>query len=76
MFSSVTEQPYKIPHYAALLRSLDEVKEETDSLLRVQVLEDLWKGFQSFLDKLAWREIRLCVCFPGILYLKLFLTFG
>ena len=27
-----------------------------------QVLEDFWKGFQAFLDKLAWREIRFCVC--------------
>jgi hypothetical protein len=26
-----------------------------------QVLDDFWKGFQSYLDKLAWRETRLCV---------------
>lgn len=26
------------------------------------MLEDFWKGFQAFLDKLAWRETRLCVC--------------
>lgn len=25
------------------------------------VLEDFWKGFQGYLDKLAWRDIRLCV---------------
>jgi nuclear cap-binding protein subunit 1 len=24
-------------------------------------LEDFWKGFQGYLDQLAWREIRLCV---------------
>ena len=64
----MTEQPYKIPHYAALLRSLDETNEsneeaegEPPSPLRVQVLEDFWKGFQASLDKLAWRDIRLCV---------------
>lgn len=67
-FFSVTEQPYKIPHYAALLRLLHdpEVKEEEDSVpettpLGKQILEDFWKGFQAFLDKLAWREARLCV---------------
>lgn len=25
------------------------------------VLEDFWKGFQGYVDKLAWREARLCV---------------
>ncbi|KAH8102808.1 MIF4G like-domain-containing protein [Phellopilus nigrolimitatus] len=60
----VTEEPYKIPHYAALLRALDEAAEETpDTMLGKQVLDDFWKGFQVFLDKLAWREVRLCVHF-------------
>jgi hypothetical protein len=27
------------------------------------VLDDFWKGFQAYLDKLAWRETRLCVRF-------------
>jgi nuclear cap-binding protein subunit 1 len=63
----VTEQPYKIPYYAALLRLLHDTAEgenaesSTSSLLGKQVLEDFWKGFQGYLDKLAWREIRLCV---------------
>jgi hypothetical protein len=61
----VTEQPYKIPYYAALLRLLHdtEVKAGTTegTSLGKQILEDFWKGFQAFLDKLAWREARLCV---------------
>ena len=59
---SVTQQPFKIPYYAALMRLLHEQPEgaEAPSLGR-QILEDFWKGFQSYLDKLAWREARLCV---------------
>ncbi|EIN10194.1 hypothetical protein PUNSTDRAFT_43188 [Punctularia strigosozonata HHB-11173 SS5] len=56
----VTEQPFKIPHYAALLRMLYD---EPNPSLGKQVLDDFWKGFQAFLDKLAWRETRLCVHF-------------
>ncbi|PCH41554.1 hypothetical protein WOLCODRAFT_137465 [Wolfiporia cocos MD-104 SS10] len=67
----VTEQPYKIPYYAALLRLLHDpspdAPESNDAdntpSLGKQVLEDYWKGFQAFLDKLAWREIRLCIHF-------------
>lgn len=60
---SITEQPYKIPYYTALLRLLHDPEEATtgSSSLGKQVLEDFWKGFQAFLDKLAWREARLCV---------------
>ena len=69
---SVTEQPYKIPFYAALLRLLyDPAPSETETAqasgsssvpsLGKLVLEDFWKGFQGYLDKLAWRDIRLCV---------------
>lgn len=65
--SRVTEEPFKIPYYVALLRLLHEedTKNEdeaptTPSLGR-QILEDFWKGFQAYLDKLAWRETRLCV---------------
>ncbi|KAL5508487.1 CBC1 [Sanghuangporus vaninii] len=60
----VTEEPYKIPYYAALLRGLDDGAEgNTDTMLGKQVLDDFWKGFQGYLDKLAWREVRLCVHF-------------
>ncbi|TDL29146.1 hypothetical protein BD410DRAFT_735868 [Rickenella mellea] len=61
----VTEEPYKIPYYAALLRSLHQPTEESASSgsIAKQILDDFWKGFQSFLDKLAWREIRLCLHF-------------
>ncbi|KAG8935874.1 hypothetical protein FRC02_005873 [Tulasnella sp. 418] len=27
------------------------------------VIEDIIKGFQGYLDKLAWRELKLCACF-------------
>ncbi|KAM6495489.1 MIF4G like domain containing protein [Amanita muscaria] len=61
---SVTEQPYKIPYYASLLRALHEQPDASDGpSLGRQILEDLWKGFQSYLDKLAWREARLCIQF-------------
>ncbi|KAH9950166.1 MIF4G like-domain-containing protein [Amylocystis lapponica] len=77
----VTEQSFKIPYYAALLRLLyDEPDAAADpppedgtdkqmqdawkaSSLGRQILEDYWRGFQTFLDKLAWREIRLCIHF-------------
>ncbi|KAI0751203.1 cap binding protein 80-PB [Daedaleopsis nitida] len=61
----VTEQPFKIPYYAALLRLLHDrpsAEGSTTSLGR-QVLEDFWKTFQTSLDKQAWRETRLCVQF-------------
>ena len=64
----VAEQPHKIPYYAALLKTLHEPPPpeiaagfpEGVSLGR-SILEDIWKGFQGYLDQLAWREIRLCV---------------
>lgn len=60
----VTEQPYKIPFYAGLLRLLHNPSElaigDEPPLGRL-ILEDFWKGFQSYLDKVAWRETRLCV---------------
>ncbi|KAG6811250.1 hypothetical protein H0H92_008368 [Tricholoma furcatifolium] len=66
--NGVTEQPYKIPYYAALIRLLheppvdgaDEAEARSPTLGRL-VLEDFWKGFQAFLDKLEWRETRLCI---------------
>ncbi|KAM5532655.1 hypothetical protein V8D89_013699 [Ganoderma adspersum] len=61
----VTEQPFKIPYYAALLRLLYDrpVSEEVTTPLGRQVLEDFWKAFREFIDKHAWRETRLCVHF-------------
>ncbi|KAF8583944.1 hypothetical protein K439DRAFT_1411525 [Ramaria rubella] len=68
----VTEQPYKIPFYAALLLLLHQPSEssatEDDTLSELTpigklILEDYWRGFQSFLDKQAWRELRLCIHF-------------
>ncbi|PPQ68369.1 hypothetical protein CVT26_005931, partial [Gymnopilus dilepis] len=62
----VTEQPYKIPFYAALLRLLHNPSEAAaaeESPFGRLVLEDFWKGFQSYVDKVAWRETRLCIHF-------------
>ncbi|KAH9991616.1 MIF4G like-domain-containing protein [Russula compacta] len=70
---AVTEQPYKIPFYAALLYYLSiptanedagacEESTTKPSLGRL-ILDDFWKGFQAYLDKLAWRETRLCIHF-------------
>ncbi|GJE84805.1 MIF4G like-domain-containing protein [Phanerochaete sordida] len=64
---AVTEQPYKIPYYAALTRLLHDKpssgEDTTATSLGRQVLEDFWKGFQAYLDKLSWRDTRLCVHF-------------
>lgn len=61
---SVTEQPYKIPYYAALIRLLHDrtLQDDTSGVsYGRQILEDYWKGFQTYLDKLEWRNTRLCV---------------
>ena len=40
-------------------------------------LEDFWKGFQNCLDRLAWREARLCVSIASVLMrVPLILTYG
>jgi nuclear cap-binding protein subunit 1 len=66
----VTEEPYKAPYYTALLLllhhpldgSLEDESHPSDSTSMGRlILEDFWKGFQTFLDKQAWRELRLCV---------------
>ncbi|KDQ07778.1 hypothetical protein BOTBODRAFT_70220 [Botryobasidium botryosum FD-172 SS1] len=69
----VTEQPYKIPYYSSLLALLfapedpapdaqDGPSTSSEHVARV-VLDDFFKGFQAFLDRLAWRELRLCIHF-------------
>ncbi|KAF8663576.1 hypothetical protein AX16_000920 [Volvariella volvacea WC 439] len=62
---AVTEQPYKIPFYAELLRLLYDVVDFSGMGPPIgrQILEDFWKGFQAYLDKQAWRETRLCIHF-------------
>jgi nuclear cap-binding protein subunit 1 len=76
-WSRITEQPYKIPFYAALLYHLSIPTANGDSgtseerivkaPLGRPILDDFWKGFQAYLDKLAWRETRLCVS-PVLLF--------
>jgi nuclear cap-binding protein subunit 1 len=59
----VTEQPQKIPFYAALLRELHEPAEPEgeDAPLGARILAELARGFRGYLDTLAWRETRFCV---------------
>lgn len=63
--SRVTEQPYKIPYYAAVLRLLHNPQDDGVAVagpsLGRQLLEDLWKRFHVHVDKRAWRETRLYV---------------
>lgn len=71
----MSEQPYKIPYYASLLALLfsptpvsedasqEDVKPTESTPAGQSVLEAFNKGFQEFLDALAWRELRLCVQF-------------
>ncbi|KAF7301293.1 hypothetical protein MIND_00694300 [Mycena indigotica] len=63
---AVTEQPFKIPYYALLLRHLHNPSDNgpsEDPTIGQQILEDFWKGFQSYLDQHSWRETRLCIQF-------------
>ncbi|KAF6762456.1 cap binding protein 80-PB [Ephemerocybe angulata] len=55
---SVTEQPFKIPYYATLLRQL-----HNKTPIGRLILEDFWRGFQGYVDQTAWREARLCIHF-------------
>lgn len=68
----MTEEPYKTPYYVALLlllhQPLDDIMKEEEESQAAEtmpigklVLDDFWKGFQAFLDKQSWRELRLCV---------------
>jgi nuclear cap-binding protein subunit 1 len=68
----VTQQPFKIPFYAALLRLLHDADDESVSpdtpSLGKRILEEFWKAFQAIVDKLAWREARLCVRLPFVVF--------
>lgn len=60
----MTEQPYKVPYYATLVRLLhnrSELSLPVEQPIGRLILEEFWKGFQYYLDKVAWRETRLCV---------------
>ncbi|KZV85661.1 hypothetical protein EXIGLDRAFT_725587 [Exidia glandulosa HHB12029] len=73
---AVSQLPFKAPYYAALLARLyaprpkpetaeqngDAPPEDPPRLGRL-VLEDYWKGFQTWLDKLSWPELRLSIHF-------------
>ncbi|KAG9043672.1 hypothetical protein FS837_009258 [Tulasnella sp. UAMH 9824] len=66
-----TEQPYKIPLYAALVAFLsaspgEESDDDADTGAQVAVrvvLEDFVKGFQAYVDELKWLQMRLCIQF-------------
>lgn len=73
-FNSVTEQPFKIPYYATLLRLLHEKSSngtEDEVPLGRLVLDEFWKAFQGYVDQLAWREVRLCVSGLRFILLRL-----
>ena len=63
----VTEQPYKIPYYAAVVAYLyADAPGESEGGSGMQaavraVMEDFVKGFQVYLDELKWLQLRLCV---------------
>ncbi|KAG8950908.1 hypothetical protein FRC04_006972 [Tulasnella sp. 424] len=66
-----TEQPYKIPLYAALVAFLsagsgEEVDDDAETGAQVAVravLEDFVKGFQGYVDELKWLQMKLCIQF-------------
>jgi len=64
-FCRVTQQPFKIPYWATLLAlvkpplSLDNPDAPVN--WPHKLLDDFCKQFQGFVDKLQWREMRLCV---------------
>ncbi|KAI0074461.1 hypothetical protein K474DRAFT_1765807 [Panus rudis PR-1116 ss-1] len=64
---AVTEQPYKIPYYATLIRQTYDPPPESETTTGApppigrQMLEDFWKAFQGSLDKLLWRDMRLSI---------------
>ena len=65
-FRRVTQQPFKIPYWATLALvkpplSLDNLDAPIN--WPHKLLDDFCKQFQGFVDKLQWREMRLCVRF-------------
>ena len=64
----LVEQPYKIPVYATLIaylqteftREPDAVPDELHPVVRA-LLDDIVKGFQTYLDALKWLPLKLCV---------------
>ncbi|KAF9510764.1 hypothetical protein BS47DRAFT_1331566 [Hydnum rufescens UP504] len=66
--TGVTEEPYKIPYFSALFTLLlqpepDEDVDNTIQELVQSVFNELCKSFQTSLDKLAWRDLRLTIHF-------------
>ncbi|KAJ7895998.1 MIF4G like-domain-containing protein [Mycena olivaceomarginata] len=51
------------PCYGGYTTCPEETATVDGPSLGKQILEDFWKGFQAYLDKLAWRETRLCIHF-------------
>ncbi|KIM25191.1 hypothetical protein M408DRAFT_331298 [Serendipita vermifera MAFF 305830] len=60
----ITQQPFKMPYWAVLLSLVTgPTNVESDVPWPNKILEDLVKNFQSYLDKLKWRELRLYLQF-------------
>ena len=64
-YRRVTQQPFKIPYWATLLALVKPppALENPDAPVNWshKLLDDFCKQFQGFVDKLEWREMRLCV---------------
>lgn len=60
----ITQQPFKMPYWAALLCLVKGPEGATvDTPWPNKLCEDIVKGFQTQLDKLHWRDIRLYMHF-------------
>ncbi|KAG8833852.1 hypothetical protein FRC17_009969 [Serendipita sp. 399] len=71
----ITQQPYKMPLWAVLLTLVVGPEGlETDTPWPNRICNDLVRGFQAFLDKLKWREIRLYLQFFAHLTVVGFIT--
>jgi hypothetical protein len=67
---SITEQPFKIPCVAALFSLIAQRPDSSDDALETAapspaqpLFQELCKGFQTSLDRLSWRDLRLTVRF-------------
>lgn len=80
MLCSITQQPFKIPYTAALFSLIAQHPESSDDALENSaatspakpLFQELCKGFQTSLDRLAWRDLRLTVRYFGCIVQTLY----
>jgi nuclear cap-binding protein subunit 1 len=68
MLHSITEQPFKMPYTSILFSLIAQHPAPSDGALETSaaspakpLFQELCKGFQTSLDRLAWRDLRLTV---------------